>query len=113
MTMTDIVVLCDPVTGEPVTSVDADDSCQPYYPSDKCGGCGRCQLEQGLHVGMVPHGPEYEIGWEFGELLRGQCRVHFLGMRCVLPKHDGEEHVLSDGRPFTTRWPDDDYRGHR
>ncbi len=31
--------------------LDSSKSCKPYYPTDKCGGCDACLLEQAWHYG--------------------------------------------------------------
>jgi hypothetical protein len=37
--------------GNVVTVIDPDDSCRPYEPNDRCGGCGECLLMQAIHYG--------------------------------------------------------------
>lgn len=37
-----------PVSGDPAV-----DSCRPYYPGDRCGGCVDCQLMQAVHYGYA------------------------------------------------------------
>ena len=43
-----VVVLDD---GEAVEILDMKDSCLPYEPNDRCGGCGECLIMQADHYG--------------------------------------------------------------
>lgn len=39
------------IDGELMDVIDQDDSCKPYEPNDRCGGCGECLLMQIAHRG--------------------------------------------------------------
>lgn len=38
-------------TGEVLFYVDLNDTCKPYEPNDRCGGCGKCLAEQAVYYG--------------------------------------------------------------
>lgn len=41
----------DEETGEVFEVMDSRDSCNPYEPNAKCGGCGSCLIDQAFHTG--------------------------------------------------------------